>query len=333
MKDSIEEDQETHIYRLPDELLVFLFNKLADAKCLCRCCIVSKHFATIVPQIRDVSFVIPRRKISKISNQQNDSQPEESFPKNALHCFVNNIYTKPVHYLRSIFLPKPPISVSFDPVAFRAFAKFMKIFKHIRSLHVELPSFYENQSVLKWEAEFGRELSFCVVLFATAVKRMQMEDCENDFQPVSLTNELLRSRANLATQRLADALWRNHILRHVIEDHKDLKKLIFSDSKKEGTLCLGEKQIAELHDSALTLPTSGYVKIWHAPILQLLTYGHVMEGATMIMVGLLDQQSGNEDRVMDRIFEEEDVFREAVKGIYENHQTDALTYAIELNIR
>ncbi|XP_027123081.1 F-box protein At5g46170-like [Coffea arabica] len=332
MKDSIEGDPETHIYHLPDELLVFLFNKLVDAKCLCRCYIVSKRFASIITQIHDVSFAIPSRNINNISNQQNDLYHEESFAKNVLQFFVDNIYTKPVRYLRYIFLPKPPLSVSFDPIVFRAFTKFLKKLGRVKSLHVELPSFHENQSVLKWEAEFGSELSFCVVLFATTFRIMQMEDCENDVRPISLTNELLRSRSNHAIQRLMDALWRNHIVRHVIEDHKELKDLTVSDSNKEGTLCLGENQIAELHDLSPTLPTSGYVKIWHAPIMHLLTSGHVMEGATVVMVRLLDQQSADEDRIMNRVFKEEEVFREAAKEIYENYKTDALTYVIELNI-
>ena len=43
-----------HFDRLPDSLVLVIFNKLGDIKALGRCFVVSKRFNSLVPQVEDV---------------------------------------------------------------------------------------------------------------------------------------------------------------------------------------------------------------------------------------------------------------------------------------
>ena len=43
-----------HFDRLPDSLLLLIFNKIGDVKALGRCCVVSQRFQSLVPQIDNV---------------------------------------------------------------------------------------------------------------------------------------------------------------------------------------------------------------------------------------------------------------------------------------
>ncbi|KAL6144172.1 hypothetical protein ACLB2K_054867 [Fragaria x ananassa] len=43
-----------HFDRLPDYLLLLVFNKIADVKALGRCCVISRRFHSLVPQVDTV---------------------------------------------------------------------------------------------------------------------------------------------------------------------------------------------------------------------------------------------------------------------------------------
>ncbi|KAI9089378.1 hypothetical protein K1719_029657 [Acacia pycnantha] len=43
-----------HFDRLPDSLLLLVFNRIGDVKALGRCCVVSRRFHSLVPQVENV---------------------------------------------------------------------------------------------------------------------------------------------------------------------------------------------------------------------------------------------------------------------------------------
>ena len=47
-----------HFDRLPDSLLLLVFNKIGDVKALGRCCVVSRRFHSLVPQVENVVVCI-----------------------------------------------------------------------------------------------------------------------------------------------------------------------------------------------------------------------------------------------------------------------------------
>ncbi|KAG5566086.1 hypothetical protein RHGRI_001876 [Rhododendron griersonianum] len=51
-----EEEVENQFECLPDNVVVNIFDKLSDIKCLCRCFMVSKRFTSLVPLVQLVSI-------------------------------------------------------------------------------------------------------------------------------------------------------------------------------------------------------------------------------------------------------------------------------------
>ncbi|XP_052183375.1 F-box protein AUF2-like [Diospyros lotus] len=50
------EEEEDHFSRLPDDVVIHLFNTLADAESLCKCSLVSKRCASLIPLIDTLSL-------------------------------------------------------------------------------------------------------------------------------------------------------------------------------------------------------------------------------------------------------------------------------------
>ncbi|KAI8001651.1 F-box protein [Camellia lanceoleosa] len=47
-------DEIYHFDLLPDSILLLIFNKIGDVKALGRCCVISRRFYTLVPQVKNV---------------------------------------------------------------------------------------------------------------------------------------------------------------------------------------------------------------------------------------------------------------------------------------
>ncbi|KAF7119422.1 hypothetical protein RHSIM_Rhsim13G0213000 [Rhododendron simsii] len=55
----LKHSQKNNFDRLPDNIVLIIFNKLREAKWLCRCSIVSKRFTSLIPHISNVSVKAP----------------------------------------------------------------------------------------------------------------------------------------------------------------------------------------------------------------------------------------------------------------------------------
>ncbi|KAE9462178.1 hypothetical protein C3L33_05908, partial [Rhododendron williamsianum] len=51
-----EEEAENQFHRLPDDVVVNIFDKVSDVQSLCRCLVVSKRFSSLVPLVQTLSF-------------------------------------------------------------------------------------------------------------------------------------------------------------------------------------------------------------------------------------------------------------------------------------
>lgn len=341
-----EKDQDgAHINDLPNEVLLLILHRLEDAKCLCRCYLVSKRFASHIPNIHNVIFSIPDRD-SHSNSYSNPSIPdgerEKNFPKNVINLLVNNLLTKPFHYLRQITagpsMPSPSSSPSFDSVAFVSGMRFLKKFREIQQLEIQIPCFHaQDPTLLKWEAGLGIDSIFCVTLFSSsaherlAENRIE-EDNASNAEAFALTNELLRDRVEMAYQCFMDALWRRHVLRHIVMDHKTLEEVRITDQKRNGTVCLSKKQVANLQD--LQAAGAGYMKVWHVSELITPKTGHVMRGVTAVLIGVSEDEGGGGggDGCIEEVFKEDEVLSEALRMIYESRRDDALAVTLDLNI-
>ncbi|KAK2994994.1 hypothetical protein RJ640_030041 [Escallonia rubra] len=146
--------EEDHINRLPDALLLSIFETLSDAKCLFRCSLVSKRFAPLVFQTRTVSLQIPawtpyiRNEICKLDAPLTNFQKLLVFFKNPLRHIRNLRITREERLLRSVSqYRKKSVAWVVD---------VLQNFVCIESLHLQLcPSarFHRGDSFIHWNGE------------------------------------------------------------------------------------------------------------------------------------------------------------------------------------
>ncbi|KAA8544504.1 hypothetical protein F0562_022456 [Nyssa sinensis] len=311
-------EEESHFNRLPDEVVALIFNKLLNLKCLCWCSLVSKRFANIIPHVIAVSFTVPRRKpTSSIDrHHQLDSIPNnnDNLSKKLWRFLLNDVVARPFRFIRQIVGPKPmPSSISaFYGDSFRSAVYFLSKFKEVRSLQIELPSSCHvsdvggssggGESLFKWRAKFRTKLETFAFLSPTSLCTMERFTGANGGEEESeLTSDLLKYRVHLAFQCLKDALVRHRMLLFLIEQHPMLESVAITDSKKLGKLSVRNEQLVELrnwiHLSSATLGTQlksieipVTARQWYVPVLQLPLSKKVMQGATLVLMGLVDRR-------------------------------------------
>ncbi|XP_057949048.1 F-box protein At5g46170 [Malania oleifera] len=180
-----------HFDRLPDSLLLLVFNKIGDVKALGRCCVVSRRFHSLVPQVEHVlvrvDCVISDDDAASAASAS-DKARAGSF-SNIFRLILGGI-VKPLQALGQFLGPKRSGSSSSalavgggahggddeeldqGGVTHHSPTQVLKDFNEIRFLRIELPSGelgIDDGVLLKWRAEFGSTLDNCVILGASSV--------------------------------------------------------------------------------------------------------------------------------------------------------------------
>ncbi|RVW65481.1 F-box protein [Vitis vinifera] len=133
--------------RLPDPLILVIFNSVADIKTLIRCRAVSKRFNSLVPQAETLVL-----KVDRVISTDSDGSFFLSFLKSIFRS---------LHHIIS------PKSLPIQPRPHNSPTQILRGFDRIRNLEIELPGgdlCLEKGAVLKWKAEFGRRLKSCVIM-------------------------------------------------------------------------------------------------------------------------------------------------------------------------
>uniref|UniRef100_A0A7C9D0U1 F-box domain-containing protein n=1 Tax=Opuntia streptacantha TaxID=393608 RepID=A0A7C9D0U1_OPUST len=329
------QDGEDYFDLLPDPILLLIFNKLLDAKSLCRCLLVSKRFASLVPQIDSVSIQV-NHALKPSKNSRTGSK------SNFFKGFVSKFVTKPIQFLHQIMGKKVSSSSSKDAgvEVVQWIGTALKNFNEIQTLKLELPCYGGeigvNRSIpsLKWEAGFGKDLERCVILGATSIVQMKEKakagdgahgsDQNGEDDPL-FTDEELKLRIIWIISCLIASSARHNLLKKVVNSCPKLSNAVILDAGKQGKLSMNEGQIRELRDSMKNTsnnpssesepesrpqtPSSqastsgaqmGYVgnlvmKLWYVKELELQSSGQVMKGATMVVIRP-DGQVGKEER-------------------------------------
>ncbi|EHA8588583.1 F-box protein [Cocos nucifera] len=291
---------EDHFDRIPDSLVLLIFNKLADVRSLGRCSAVSKRFNSLVPLVHDVYV-----KIDRVVTV--DGDPDEALnlcspkPRNLLSHLLKLMFLtvlKPFHHLQNTNGGNKPL---LPQLSHHSPAQVLKNFTHIRSLRIELPAGdvgTEDGVLLKWRAEFGSTLQNCVILGGTRMDRkpassnqeQSVED--NGSIPESFyTNGGLKLRVVWTISSLIAASTRHYLLRQIIKDHPTLRSLVLTDADGQGTLSMGIEQLKEFREKPLAASASSCrtqvpasnMKLRYAPYLEL-PEGMGMQGATLVAI-------------------------------------------------
>ncbi|KAB1222611.1 hypothetical protein CJ030_MR2G000404 [Morella rubra] len=186
-----------HFDRLPDSLLLLVFNKIGDVKALGRCCVVSRRFHSLVPQVENVVVRVDCVISDDDSSSSSSSSSASSSSDKSRNPFSNifrfvffGTIVKPFQFLTQ-FLggPRRPSSSGLSSSSSSLFlaedgeadqggvthhspTQVLKNFNEVRFLRIELPSGelgIEDGVLLKWRADFGSTLDNCVILGASSV--------------------------------------------------------------------------------------------------------------------------------------------------------------------
>ncbi|WOK99501.1 hypothetical protein Cni_G08213 [Canna indica] len=182
--------------RLPDVLLLEIFNRIGDVKALGRCCVVSRRFHALASLADDVVVRVDCV-ISDDASSPDSAAGGGGFDKSrgvlsSLARLVLGGLAKPLQALGQILTPSPSSSCrcsdassvsaairksassssSSSDVSHHSPTEVLKNFKEIRRLRIELPDGelgVDDGILLKWRANFGSTLDSCVILGASSV--------------------------------------------------------------------------------------------------------------------------------------------------------------------
>ncbi|KQK09954.1 F-box protein At4g18380 [Brachypodium distachyon] len=186
-----EEEEEDQFDRLPDEVLLDVFNRIGDVKALGRCALVSRRFHELVPLVDSVfvrvDCVIPDEPPSSSASSPQAAAAAPGRGRGALAHLARLVLggiVRPIQALGQILSPTLAI-VSRRPVAPPALppppagdishhspSEVLRSFKELRRLGIELPTGelgIDDGVLLKWKADFGSTLGSCVIFGASSV--------------------------------------------------------------------------------------------------------------------------------------------------------------------
>ncbi|KAG6383188.1 hypothetical protein SASPL_157067 [Salvia splendens] len=275
--------------RLPDSLILLIFNQIGDVKALGRCCVVSRRFHSLVPQVDNV--------VVRVDCVISDEDSSSNSPSSAAA-------DKSRHPISSIFRTFFPASSSPCSRCLSSSSprRVLKNFNEIKQLRIELPTGelgIDEGVLLKWKAEFGSTLESCVILGAESVSQSEnsgvndngAESGNGGTQESFYTNGGLRQRVVWTISSLIAASARHYLLQPIIAEHKTLDSLVLTDADEQGVLSMNKEQLEELRVRPLsassaskrTLVPALNMRLWYAPQLEL-PNGVVLKGATLVAI-------------------------------------------------
>ncbi|KAL5731724.1 hypothetical protein ACHQM5_004425 [Ranunculus cassubicifolius] len=322
-----------HFDRIPDSLLLIIFNRIEDVKSLGRCCVVSRRFQFLVPQVDNVVV-----RVDCVISDDDSSSSSSNSDKNRgmFSSFAKFVYGGIVKPLQSIgqFLGSKRLNsnsttasssdrhddeVGSGGVTHHSPTQVLKNFNEIRTLRIELPSGelgIGDAVLLKWKADFGSSLDNCFILGASSVSLPSKLGSENVVSSSSTanvddngsipesfyTNGGLKLRVVWTISSLIAASARHYLLQPIIAEHHTLDSLVLTDADGQGLLCMSKEQLEELRVKPLSPSTASKrtlvpalnMRLWYAPQLEL-PNGVVLKGATLVAIRPSEQTSVKRD--------------------------------------
>lgn len=292
--------------RLPDALLLVIFNKVGDAKSLTRCISVSKRFASLVFEADTVFLSIPPRK-------HNPKADNRSLRRNLFKILISTLIAKPLHFFHRFIADRS--DTDRKTVSFYSPKEVLKHFQQAKTMHMELPSdggmtgLEGNNSLIKWKARFGSKIKNFVILSATSFQKRMQPLSSDDFSENNgevLTDGQMKLQIVQTIYCLLAASTRHYLMKQVLEEHHALENIIASDVCRQGRVCMGKDEVAEIRNSMKSMVASTdsslertrvpdlSMKLWYVPVLELPENGYIMRGATLAVLRPNDDgQIGN----------------------------------------
>ncbi|XP_073310956.1 F-box protein At4g18380-like [Primulina huaijiensis] len=288
--------------RLPKELIVTIFDKISDAKCLCICSLVSKNFASLVLQTHVVFVEMPG--VFKACTCHRD--PAAVRPSRLVLSLLRNI---------PYFLFKPLIALwTLLKYRFRrggetalsnpGIMNFLMKFSCADSIIINfsLGSVYQLrfEPLLRWK--YGSS----GFIFISAKNRVASTDENIGDSSVQTANDLAMEEIILSLllvgQHILDSILRVTLIRKIIAGLQNIKNVVAVDYMKQGRVVLDEEGIAGLKEKN-PLDDRFCLKLWKAPVVKLPLSGCIMKEVSLI---LFRQIECCDTLVAENSFEEEE---------------------------
>ncbi|KAJ6681774.1 hypothetical protein OIU74_020106 [Salix koriyanagi] len=223
--------------RLPDSLILIVFNSISDIKALIRCRSVSKRFNSLVPQTESLSL-----KVDCVISPESDSDSLFTFFKSLLKSIHDlfNPDTKPTARNQTQNSP----------------ARILSQFHRIRDLQIELPAGdlkLEKGAVIKWRAEFGKSLKSCVIL---GFRRAANPEGNSAGAEIDFTGGL-KTRVVWTISALIAASARHYLLNEVVKEHREMERLVLVDREGEGTVAMEKEGLRECREESRVAARGG----------------------------------------------------------------------------
>ncbi|GJN08021.1 hypothetical protein PR202_ga25905 [Eleusine coracana subsp. coracana] len=354
---------EDHFDRIPDSLMLLIFNKLADARSLGRCSAVSRRFNALVPLVDDaclrIDRVIPADDASSLG--LGSGGPRGPRISHLLKSMLLAVLKPFAHCDARSGGGGIGKHSQMQQQQHHSPAQVLKNFSSIRNLRMELPVSdvgTDDGVLLRWKAVFGTTLQSCVILAGTKLDRgntdnapssstMAMaspdlglggEDDAGGSIPESFyTNGGLKLRVVWTISSLIAAATRHYLLREIVKEHPTLERVKLADAHGQGTLAMAREQIKEFREKPLAAAAAANrtqvpacnMKLRYAPVLEL-SDGTRIHGATLVVVKPVGAEAavcGGRKELDDFVGDTFDgPFREAVAMLSKRR-----TYLLEMN--
>ncbi|KAF2291530.1 hypothetical protein GH714_025208 [Hevea brasiliensis] len=234
--------------RLPDSLILLIFNSVSDVKTLIRCRSVSKRFYSLVPETESLLL-----RVDRVISPESDTESYSS-PSSSLFSSIQDLF-------KSDHKPTATLTLTHNSPA-----QILSQFHRIRDLQIQLPAGdlkLDKGVVIKWRAEFGNTLKSCVILgFRTAAEDGNA-DVDFDFAGG------LKARVVWTISALIAASARHYLLKEVVKEHEEMERLELKDEETEGIVVMdkegkevggvqsGEAWAADVEDAKLATGAFG----------------------------------------------------------------------------
>ncbi|GAB2296886.1 hypothetical protein Dimus_030986 [Dionaea muscipula] len=273
--------------RLPDSILLLVFNRIGDIKSLGRCSTVSRRFYSLVSQVDNVVIRVD----CVISDDDDPSSASSSTYNKSRSAFLALFRSVFANFFkrfqslsqilgtkRSLLVPGFTPSFSFLSVGFggdldpdlhggvhhHSPTQVLRNFHDLRFLKIQLPNGelgIDDGVLLKWRADFGSTLDSCVILGASSISFHEAGaanpaggggDNSGSIPESFYTNGGLKLRVVWTISSLIAAAGRHFLLQPIIAEHRTLDRVLLTDVDGQGVLCMNKEQLEELRVKPLS---------------------------------------------------------------------------------
>lgn len=204
-------------------------------------------------------------------------------------------------------------------------------FQCVKSLHIQLPSFFDNQVLFKWKVNFRIGPDSVIFLSPDSVCNNKESSVNENIQ-AEQDLELIKKKANIMVECLKDAMMRLTLLVHVTRLPL-LENVVITDLGKRGKVSLAGGKVDDWNDwiSSCSVEiiekslNSYFISQCYVPLLKLPVSGYLMKGVKLYIMQWNDpmddindscMKSDNDDSFEDK---EEAAYSEALMEIFKKH--------------